>query len=249
MQQKNWNIDLEGMMEAGIHFGHQTQKWNPKMSPYIFTERKGVHILDLVKTARLLSEACNLVFKAAKEGKQFLIVGTKYPVADIIASVARKSRCHYVNEKWLGGMLTNWSTIETCLQRFQFLQNEENTGGFDRLPKKESATLKRQLIRLRKYLNGIQYMSNLPDIVIITDQHEQSTAIQECITLGIPTICVVDTDCDPDLTDIPIPGNDDARSSIRWILDKLILAIQEGRSQSNIRKFINGVNSHPSNYA
>nr|QUG10477.1 ribosomal protein S2 [Hymenophyllum polyanthos] len=245
MQQKNWNIDLEGMMEAGVHFGHQTQKWNPKMSPYIFTERKGVHILDSTQTARLLSEACNLVFNAAIEGKEFLIVGTKYPVADLIASVAMKSRCHYVNEKWLGGMLTNWSTVETRLQRFQYLQNEEDTGRFDRLPKKEAATLKRQLLRLKKYLSGIQYMSNLPDIVIITDQHEQSTAIHECITLGIPTICVVDTDCDPDLTDIPIPGNDDARSSIRWILDKLLVAIHEGRSNSKISRLIdNQINNH-----
>lgn len=131
MQQKNWNIDSEGMMEAGVHFGHQTQKWNPKMSPYIFTERRGVHILDPTQTARLLSEACDLVFEAATEGKEFLIVGTKYQVADLIASAAVKSRCHYVNEKWLGGMLTNWSTIETRLQRFQYLQNEEDTGGFD----------------------------------------------------------------------------------------------------------------------
>nr|YP_009562291.1 ribosomal protein S2 [Trichomanes trollii]QAV57648.1 ribosomal protein S2 [Trichomanes trollii] len=246
MQQKNRNIDLEGMMEAGVHFGHQIHKWNPKMSPYIFTERKGVHILDLTQTARLLSEACNLVFNAAIEGKEFLIVGTKYPVTDLIASIAIKSRCHYVNEKWLGGMLTNWSTVETRLQRFQFLQTEEDTGGFDRLPKREAAVLKRQLLRLKKYLSGIQYMSNLPDIVIVTDQHEQSTAIKECITLSIPTICVVDTDCDPDLTDIPIPGNDDARSSIRWILDKLIGAIQEGRSNPKVMDLINhGIANHP----
>nr|UFK63122.1 ribosomal protein S2 [Osmunda mildei] len=230
MQQKNRNIDSEEMMEAGVHFGHQAQKWNPRMSPYILTERKGVHILDLIQTARFSSEACDSVFNAANEGKQFLIVGTKYQVADLIASVAMKSRCHYVNQKWLGGMLTNWSTIETRLQRFQDLENEENTGGFDRLPKKEAAILKRQLSRLKKYLGGIKYMTKLPDIVIIADQHEESTAIKECITLGIPTICVVDTDCDPDLTDIPIPANDDARSSIRWILEKSTLAIHEGRS-------------------
>lgn len=240
MQQKNWNIDLEGMMGAGVHFGHQTQKWNPRMSPYIFTERRGVHILDLTQTARLLSEACDLVFDAAAEGKEFLMVGTKYQVADLVASAATRSRCHYVNEKWLGGMLTNWSTTETRLRRFQFLQNGEDTGGFDRLPKKEAAILKRQLLRLKKYLGGIQYMSDLPDIVIITDQHEQSIALEECIILGIPTICVVDTDCDPDLTDIPIPGNDDARSSIRWILDKLTLAIREGRSNSKVPESTDG---------
>ena len=131
MQQKNRNIDLEGMMAAGIHFGHQTQKWNPRMSPYIFTERKGVHILDLTQTARLLSEACDLVFDAAAEGKEFSTVGTKHQVADLIASAARRSQCHYVNEKWLGGTLTNWFTTEMRLRRFQYLQNEEDMGGFN----------------------------------------------------------------------------------------------------------------------
>nr|YP_009514469.1 ribosomal protein S2 [Lygodium microphyllum]AXG76066.1 ribosomal protein S2 [Lygodium microphyllum] len=240
MRRKNWNIDLEGMMGAGVHFGHQTHRWNPKMSPYIFTERKGVHIIDLIQTASLLSETCDFVCDAAMEGKEFLIVGTKYQVADLVTSAAKISRCHYVSEKWLSGTLTNWSTTEMRLRRFKHLQDGENTGEFDRLPKKEASILKRQLVRLDKYLSGIQYMSDLPDIVIITDQHEQSTALQECIILGIPTICVVDTDCDPYLTDIPIPGNDDARSSIRWILDKLALAICEGRSNSKISPRING---------
>lgn len=131
MQQKNRNIDSEGMMGAGVHFGHQTQKWNPRMSPYIFTERKGVHILDPTQTARLSSEACDSVFDAAAEGKEFLTVGTKYQVADLVASAATRSRCHYVNEKWLGGTLTNRSTTETRLRRFQYLQNGEDTGGFD----------------------------------------------------------------------------------------------------------------------
>nr|YP_009691178.1 ribosomal protein S2 [Davallia solida var. fejeensis]QEG57958.1 ribosomal protein S2 [Davallia solida var. fejeensis] len=234
MQNKIWNIDLEGMMAAGIHFGHQTQKWNPKMSSFIFTERKGIHILDLTQTARLLSEACDLVFHAAAEGKEFSTVGTKHQVVDLIASAARRSQCHYVNEKWLGGTLTNWFTTEMRLRRFQYLQNEEDTGGFNRLPKQEAAILRGQLAKLKRCLGGLQYMSDLPDIVIITDQHEQSIALKECIILGIPTICVVDTDCDPDLVDIPIPGNDDARPSIRWILDKPTLAICEGRSNSNL---------------
>nr|YP_010886168.1 ribosomal protein S2 [Athyrium otophorum]WJH16410.1 ribosomal protein S2 [Athyrium otophorum] len=232
MQHKNRNIGLEGMMAAGIHFGHQTQKWNPRMSPYISTERKGVHILDLTQTARLSSEACDSVFDAAAEGKEFLTVGTKHQVADLIASAATRSQCHYVNEKWLGGTSTNWFTTEMRLRRFQYLQNGEDTGGFDRLPKKEAAILRGQLFKLKKCLGGIRYMSDLPDIATITDQHEQSIAPKECITLGIPTICVADTDCDPDLVDIPIPGNDDARPSIRWILDKPTLAICEGRSNS-----------------
>nr|YP_010402945.1 ribosomal protein S2 [Bolbitis x multipinna]UQV94752.1 ribosomal protein S2 [Bolbitis x multipinna] len=232
MQQRNRNINLEGMMAAGIHFGHQTQKWNPRMSPYIFTERKGVHILDLTQTARFSSEACDLVFDAAAEGKEFSTVGTKHQVADLVASAATRSQCHYVNEKWLGGMSTNWSTTEMRLRRFQYLQNVEDTGEFDRLPKQEAAIL-RGLLKLKKCLGGIQYMADLPDIVTITDQHE-SVAPRECIISGIPTICVVDTDCDPDLVNIPIPGNDDARPSIRWILDKPALAICEGRLNSKL---------------
>nr|AJB98457.1 ribosomal protein S2 [Helminthostachys zeylanica] len=230
MQQRNWNIDSEEMMEAGVHSGHQAQKWNPKMAPYIFTERKGIHILDLTQTARFLSEACDLVSDAANGGKQFLIVGTKHQTADLVASAATRARCHYVNQKWLGGTLTNWSTIETRLQEFRDLEERKRTGRFHRLPRKEAAILERQLSQLHKYLSGIKYMTDLPDIVIIVDQHKEYTAIRECITLGIPTVCVVDTDCDPDLTDIPIPANDDARSSIRWILNELTLAIREGRS-------------------
>ena len=232
MKQKSWNIHLEEMMEAGVHFGHQARKWNPKMASYIFTERKGIHIINLTQTARFLSEACDLVSNASSKGKQFLIVGTKYQAADLIASAAIKARCHYVNQKWLGGMLTNWSTIEKRLQRFKDLENKESTGMINQLPKKEAANLKRQLAQLRKYLGGIKYMTSLPYVVIIIDQQKEFTAIQECITLGIPTICLVDTDCNPDLTDIPIPANDDARASIRWILNKLTLAICEGRYNS-----------------
>jgi small subunit ribosomal protein S2 len=229
MKQKSWNINLEEMMEAGVHFGHQARKWNPKMAPYIFIERRGIHIINLTQTARFLSEACDLVLNAASKGKQFLIVGTKYQAADLVASAASKARCHYVNQKWLGGMSTNWSTIQTRLRKFQDLENRKMKGTFNQLPKKEAADLDRQLQQLQKYLSGIKYMTTLPDIVIIIDQQKEFTAIQECITLGIPTICLVDTDCDPDVTDIPIPANDDARASIRWILNKLTSAIREGR--------------------
>nr|YP_009193401.1 ribosomal protein S2 [Takakia lepidozioides]UPM51622.1 ribosomal protein S2 [Takakia lepidozioides] len=232
MKQKSWNIHSEEMMEAGVHFGHQARKWNPKMASYISTERKGIHIINPTQTARFSSEACDSVANAASKGKQFSIVGTEYQAADLVASAATKARCHYVNRKWLGGMSTNRSTTETRLQRFKDLENKEDTGVLNRLPKKEAANLKRQLAQLQKYLGGIKYMTSLPDIVTIVDQQKESTAIQECITLGIPTICLVDTDCDPDLADIPIPANDDARASIRWILDKLTLAIREGRYNS-----------------
>nr|AEQ37102.1 ribosomal protein S2 [Ginkgo biloba]AEX98409.1 ribosomal protein S2 [Ginkgo biloba] len=224
-----WNINLEEMMEAGVHFGHQARKWNPRMSPYISTERRGIHIINLAKTARSLSEACDFVFDAAGKGKQFPIVGTKYQAADLVASAAIGARCHYVNKKRLGGMLTNWSTTETRPQKFKDLKKERDTGRFNRPPKKETAMLKGQLSQLQKYPGGIKYMTSLPDIVIIVDQQEEYTAIGECIILGIPTICLVDTDCDPDLIDVPIPANDDARASIRLILNKLTSAICEGR--------------------
>nr|UTA96867.1 ribosomal protein S2 [Cynanchum rostellatum]UWI54495.1 ribosomal protein S2 [Cynanchum rostellatum]WHN63967.1 ribosomal protein S2 [Cynanchum rostellatum] len=230
MTRRYWNITLEEMMEAGVHFGHGTRKWNPKMGPYIVARRKGIHIINLIRTARFLSETCDLLFDAASRGKQFLIVGTNKKAADSVAWAAKKARCHYVNKKWLGGMLTNWSTTETRLHRFRNLRMEQKTGRLNRLPKRDAAVLKRQLSRLQTYLGGIKYMTELPDIVIMVDQHEDYTALRECITLGIPTICLIDTNCDPDLADLSIPANDDAISSIRLILNKLVFAICEGRS-------------------
>lgn len=230
MTRKYWNIDLEEMMEAGVHFGHGTRKWNPRMAPYISAKRKGIHITNLTRTARFLSEACDLVFDAASKGKHFLIVGTKKKAADSVASAARRARCHYVNKKWLGGMLTNWSTTETRLQKFRDLRAEQKMGKLNRLSKRDAAMFKRQLSTLQTYLGGIKYMTELPDIVIIVDQQEEYTALRECIILGIPTICIIDTNCNPDLADISIPANDDAIASIRLILNKLVSAVCEGHS-------------------
>nr|YP_009501699.1 ribosomal protein S2 [Passiflora serratifolia]AXB38347.1 ribosomal protein S2 [Passiflora serratifolia] len=231
MIRRYWNINLEEMLEAGVHFGHAIKKWNPKMAPYISAKRKGIHITNLIRTARFLSEACDLVFDAASSGKKFLIVGTKKKAADSVARAAIRARCHYVNKKWLGGILTNWSTTEMRLQKFRDLRIDQKTGKLNRLPKSNVARLKRQLSHLQKYLGGIKYMTGLPDIVIIVDQQEEYTALRECITLGIPTICLIDTNCDPDFADISIPANDDARASIRFILNKLVFAICEGRSR------------------
>nr|UTM95757.1 ribosomal protein S2 [Phyllagathis sp. 839] len=231
MTRRYWNINLEEMMKAGVHFGHGTRKWNPRMSPYISTKRKGIHITNLTKTARFLSEACDLVFDAASKGKEFLIVGTKTKAANSVVRAAIRARCHYVNKKWLGGMLTNWSTTETRLHKFRDLRIEQKTGKLYCLPKKRDAAMfKRQLSHLQTYLGGIKYMTRLPDIIIIVDQQEEYTALRECITLGIPTICLIDTNCDPDFADISIPANDDAIASIRLILNKLVFAICEGRS-------------------
>nr|ATG25833.1 ribosomal protein S2 [Monopsis debilis var. debilis] len=232
MARRYWNINLEELMEAGVHFGHHIKKWNPKMAPYISAKRKDRHITNLIKTARFLSEACDLVFDAASRGKQFLIVGTNKKASDLVLRAALRARCHYVNKKWLSGMLTNWSITEMSLKKFRDLRIKQKTGRLNRLPKRDAAILKRQLSHLQRNLGGIKYMTELPHIVIILDQHEEYTALQECITLGIPTICLVDTNCDPNLVDLPIPANDDSISSLRFILHKLVFAICEGRSDS-----------------
>nr|YP_009975115.1 ribosomal protein S2 [Drypetes chevalieri]QNK04457.1 ribosomal protein S2 [Drypetes chevalieri] len=230
MIRRYWNINLEEMLEARVHLGHKTKQWNPRMAPYISAKRKGIHITNLIRTARFLSEACDLVFDAASSGKQFLIVGTKKRVADSVVQAATKARCHYVNKKWLGGILTNWFTTKMKLQKFRDLRIKQNTGRLNRLPKMEAARLKRRLSYLQTYMGGIQYMTELPDIVIIIDQQKEYTALRECITLGIPTISLIDTNSDPDLADISIPANDDTLASIRLILNKLVFAICEGRS-------------------
>jgi len=230
MTRRYWNINLEEMMEAGVHFGHGTKKWNPRMAPYISAKRKGIHITNLARTARFLSEACDLVFDASSRGKSFLIVGTKNKASDSVASAAIRARSHFINQKWLGGTLTNWSTTETRLYKFRDLRAEEKMGKLNRLPKRDAAMLKRKLSTLQTYLGGIKYMTGLPDIVIIVDQQEEYSGLRECAILGIPTICLIDTNCDPDLGDISIPANDDAIASIRLILNKLVSAICEGRS-------------------
>ncbi|YP_009772706.1 ribosomal protein S2 (plastid) [Trifolium pratense] len=230
MTKRYWNITLEEVLKAGVHFGHRTRKWNPRMAPFILGKRKGIHIINPIRTARFLSEACNLVFHAARKGNQFLIVGTKKEAADSVIRAAIRARCHYVNKKWLGGMLTNWYTTETRLRKFGDLRTELKTGKMNSLPKRDAARLKRQLSHLERYLGGIKYMTKLPDIVIILDQQEEYTALRECITLGIPTISLIDTNSDPDRADFSIPANDDSRASIRFILNKLVFAICEGRS-------------------
>nr|YP_009863938.1 30S ribosomal protein S2 [Arachnitis uniflora]QKE31269.1 30S ribosomal protein S2 [Arachnitis uniflora] len=210
------------MIRSGVHLGHSTRKWNPRMDPYISAKFKGIYITNLTKTARFLSEACNLVFNAAKRDKTFLIVGTKKKIADLVVSAAEKARCHYINKKWLGGMLTNWSTTETRLNKFKNLRAKQNI----------TRQNYKKLCALQRYFDGVKYMTKLPDIVIILDQKKESKALRECILLDIPTICLIDTNCDPDLSDFFIPANDDARASIKYILNYLILAIHKGYSYS-----------------
>lgn len=202
------------------------------MFPYIYTERNGVHIIDLVQTAHLLNSACDFVKQCAKEGKTFLFLGTKRQAAGIVAREALRSNSFYVNQRWLGGMLTNWVTIKSRVERLNQLEQQDQDGLIDLMPKKEASMMRKELERLRKHLNGIRDMKKLPDLVIVVDQKKEATAIQECIKLGVPTICMLDTNCNPEIIDVPIPSNDDAIRSIKLILSKISDAILEGRDVS-----------------
>jgi small subunit ribosomal protein S2 len=222
-------VSLAQLLESGVHFGHQTRRWNPKMAPYIYTARNGVHIIDLVQTAQLMEEAYAYLRNASEQGKRVLFVGTKRQAAGIIAQEALRCGSFYVNQRWLGGMMTNWATIKTRVERLKELERRQETGALDLLPKKEAAMLRRELEKLQKYLGGIRGMRKVPDIVIIVDQRREYNAVQECQKLDIPIVSLLDTNCDPDTVDIPIPANDDAIRSIKLIVGRLADAIYEGR--------------------
>ncbi|NDJ16706.1 30S ribosomal protein S2 [Myxacorys almedinensis] len=222
-------VSLAQLLESGVHFGHQTRRWNPKMNPYIFTARNGVHIIDLVQTAQLMDNAYNYVRTASEQGKKFLFIGTKRQAAGIIAQEASRCGAYYVNQRWLGGMLTNWATIKTRVDRLKDLERREETGGLDLLPKKEAAVLRRELEKLQKYLGGIKLMRKIPDVIVMVDQRREYNAVQECLKLNLPIVALLDTNCDPDVVDIPIPANDDAIRSIKLIVGRLADAIYEGR--------------------
>ncbi len=222
-------VTLAELLESGVHFGHQTRRWNPRMAQYIYTARNGVHIIDLVQTAQLIEDAYEFMRSSAERGKKVLFVGTKRQAAGIIAQEASRCGSYYVNQRWLGGMLTNWETIKTRVERLKELENLDTTGALDKRPKKEASMLRRELGKLQKYLGGIKTMRKVPDIVVIVDQRREHNAISECQKLNIPVLSILDTNCDPDVVDIPIPANDDAIRSIKLILGKLADAIHEGR--------------------
>jgi small subunit ribosomal protein S2 len=221
-------IKIAQLLKAGVHFGHKTPRWNPKMFPYIYMERNGIHILDLVQTSQLLQEACDFVQLAAEQGKTFLFVGTKPQAAELIKEEALRADSFYINHRWYGGLLTNWQTVKGRIQTLHTLEAQEETI-FPTLPKKESASLRKELTKLRSQLNGVKNMSGVPDIMIVIDQNYELTAVREAIKLNIPIISMLDSNCDPDLIDIPIPGNDDAISSIKIILEALTDSIRLGR--------------------
>jgi small subunit ribosomal protein S2 len=226
------NISLSQLLEAGVHFGHKAHRWNPKMFPYIYSEVNNIHILDLIQSATLLKEANRYLESAASEEKTFLFVGTKRQASTLIAQEAKRCDSYYVNHRWLGGMLTNWTTVTQRIKRLKDLEKQEADGTFDLLSKKEVAVRRKELQKLRKHLEGIKTMKQLPDVAIIIDQKREMTAIAECRKLGIPVVSILDTNCDPDLVDIPIPGNDDAVRSIKLILNSLTDSIIQGQLKS-----------------
>jgi small subunit ribosomal protein S2 len=227
------DITLAQLLEAGVHFGHKAYRWNPKMFPYIYTERNNIHILDLVQSAQLLKEANGYVQSEAAKDQIFLFVGTKRQASSLVAQEAKRCDSYYVNHRWLGGMLTNWVTLKSRIERLKTLEKQEVDQVFDLLPKKEASLRLKELEKLRKHLNGIKDMERLPDVAIIVDQKREITAVRECRKLGIPIISILDTNCDPDLVDIPIPGNDDAVRSIKLILQSLADNINLGKSRLN----------------
>mgnify|MGYP003331693285 CR=1 FL=1 len=225
------NISLSQLLEAGVHFGHKAYRWNPKMFPYIYSEVNNIHILDLVQSAQLLKEANAYVKSEASKDKVFLFIGTKRQASNLIAQEAKRSNSYYVNHRWLGGMLTNWVTLKSRIERLKTLEKEEADQVFELLPKKEVSLRRKELEKLRKHLNGIKNMPRIPDVAIVVDQKREMTAIRECRKLGIPVISILDTNCDPDLVDIPIPGNDDAVRSIKLILTLLTDSIIKGQTK------------------
>ena len=224
-------ISMKQLLEAGVHFGHQTRRWNPKMAKYIFTERNGIYIIDLQKTVKKLEEAYMFVRDVAANGDSVLFVGTKKQAGESIKEEAERAGAHYVNARWLGGMLTNFKTIRQRIQRLEQLRKMQEDGTFDRLPKKEVGKLELEIEKLEKYLGGIKTMNKLPGALFIVDPRKERIAVAEAKKLGIPIVAIVDTNCDPDEIDYVIPGNDDAIRAVTLYLGAVAATVREGRSQ------------------
>ncbi len=228
---------LQELLEAGVHFGHQVHRWNPKMKPYIWGERNGIYIIDLTKTSQLLDEAYEFMKKAASQGKKIVFVGTKRQASEIVEEEAKRCGAFYVNKRWLGGTLTNFETIRTRINKLRELEEMRDNGHFDRLGKKEVAVLTRQLNKLERSLGGIKDMRGMPDVLFVIDQRRELIAVQEASRTGIPIVGIVDTNCSPEDINYVIPGNDDATRSIRLITQKMADAIIEGSAARE--EFIN----------
>nr|BBE21039.1 30s ribosomal protein S2 [Ulva ohnoi] len=229
-------ITLEQMVQAGMHLGHPARKWNPKMKPFIYTEKDSIHLIDLIKTYVHLNYVCKFLTKSTSNGKKILFVGTKKQASNLIAETALNCNSFYVNEKWLGGMLTNWKTVYLSTKKLKNLEIQEKKGLFNKLPKKEAANLVKKKEKLNKYLGGMKNMEVLPDIVIIIGQHEEINALKECNKLGIRSISILDTDCDPSISDLMVPANDDSMPSIKLLLQEFEFAIKQGQEIFNTKK-------------
>ena len=222
-------ISMKQLLEAGVHFGHQTRRWNPKMKEYIFTERNGIYIIDLRKTVKKAEEAYNFVRSVAEAGDSILFVGTKKQAQESIEQEAKRCEMFYVNQRWLGGMLTNFKTIQTRIAKLRKIEKMEADGDFAYLPKKEVIKLKAEQEKLEKNLSGIKDMKKLPGAMFVVDPRKEHIAVMEARALGIPVVAVVDTNCDPDEVDYAIPGNDDAIRAVKLIASKMADAVLEGR--------------------
>ena len=222
-------VAMKQLLEAGVHFGHQTRRWDPKMAEYIFQARNGIHIIDLQKTSKKLDEAYEFVKSQAEEGKTVLFVGTKKQAQECIKEAAEKSGMYYVDQRWLGGMLTNFGTIKKRVQRLKDLERMQEDGTFDVLPKKEVILLKKEMAKLEANLGGIKEMEEIPGVIFLVDPKKEYNAIQEAKKLNIPLVGIVDTNCNPEVLDYPIPGNDDAIRAVKLITDVMANAIIEGR--------------------
>ena len=225
-------VTMKELLECGVHFGHQTRRWNPKMAEYIFAERNGIYIIDLQKTLRMLETAVDFVEEIAAKGGGVLFVGTKRQSQEAVRGEAVRCGMYHVNHRWLGGMLTNFQTIRRSVNRLDKLDADETNGVFDQMPKKEVMRLRREKGKLDSNLSGVREMKKLPEVVIVTDTRKEHTAIAEANKLGIPIIAIVDTNCDPDPIDLPVPGNDDAIRSIRLICAVLAEAVVRGRGEA-----------------
>ncbi len=220
---------MKQLLEAGVHFGHQTRRWNPKMAPYIYTERNGIHIIDLQKTVGLVDEAYRAIFDIVAQGGTILFVGTKKQASETIAEEATRCGMYYVNERWLGGMLTNFRTIRSRIDRLKKIEKMSEDGTFDLLPKKEVANLKKEQEKLTKNLGGIKDMDRIPDAVFVVDPKKEALCVKEANSLGLTVIGIADTNCDPDELDYVIPGNDDAIRAVKLIVSKMADAVIEAK--------------------
>ena len=221
-------VAMKQLLEAGVHFGHQTRRWDPKMAEYIFQARNGIHIIDLQKTSKKIDEAYEFLRSQAEEGKKVLFVGTKKQAQECIKEAAEKCGMYYVDQRWLGGMLTNFDTIKTRIQRLKDIEAMQEDGTFEVLPKKEVILIKKELEKLQANLGGIKEMESIPDVLFIVDPKKEYNAIKEAQKLNIPVVGIVDTNCNPEVLDYPIPGNDDAIRSVKLITDAMANAIIEG---------------------